>query len=210
MRDTGVGFEPTDAERLFERFEQADGSITRQFGGTGLGLSICRQLSELMGGTIRASGRKGEGAAFVVTLPLGPVTDGAETAEPGAPLRVLAVDDNPTNLKIIELMLETIGAQVATAQNGAVAIEAVAHGAFDLILMDMQMPVMDGLSATRAIRTRAGAPPVIMVSANNSPADRAASAQAGVVAHIGKPFAFEDLIGAIAGALQNRPLIQVA
>jgi CheY-like chemotaxis protein len=107
-------------------------------------------------------------------------------------------------------MLETIGAEVATAENGADAVQAVERGDFDLVLMDMQMPVMDGLSATRAIRERAGAPPVIMISANNSAADRAASAQAGVCAHIGKPYRVEELISTIMATLDARALIRVA
>ena len=213
VRDTGVGFDNTAAERLFERFEQEDGSTTRRFGGTGLGLSICKQLTELMGGTIGAHGVRGEGAVFTVVLPLAPAVLASDEDDPGEgpdALRILAVDDNPTNLKVVELMLETIGAEVATAENGADAIAALDLGDFDLVLMDMQMPVMDGLSATRAIRERLGAPPVIMISANNSADDRAASALAGVCAHIGKPYRVEELISTIMAALDARTLVRVA
>jgi signal transduction histidine kinase/CheY-like chemotaxis protein len=211
VRDTGVGFDNVDAERLFERFEQEDGSTTRRFGGTGLGLSICRQLTELMGGTIEAQGVKGEGAVFTVTLPLAAAPSVEDECDDGPDaLRILAVDDNPINLKVVELMLETIGAEVATAQNGADAVEAVERGDFDLVLMDMRMPVMDGLCATRAIRQREGAPPVIMISANNSADDRAASALAGVCAHIGKPYRVEELISTIMAALDSRALVRVA
>jgi CheY-like chemotaxis protein len=211
VRDTGVGFDNADVERLFERFEQEDGSTTRRFGGTGLGLSICKQLTELMGGTIEAQGVKGQGSVFTVILPLAPAVAADDRGDEGSDaLRILAVDDNPTNLKVVELMLGVIGAEVATAQNGADAIEAVEHGDFDLVLMDMRMPVMDGLSATRAIRQRAGAPPVIMISANNSDLDREASAEAGVCAHIGKPFRVEELISTIMAALDSRALVRVA
>lgn len=201
-------------ERLFERFEQADGSTTRQFGGTGLGLSICRQLADLMGGGITATGEKGRGATFTVVLPLERI-DAASDGPPPPPIeservKVLAVDDNPTNLKVVELMLESIGAEVDTAENGALAIAAVERRAYDLVLMDMQMPVMDGLQATRAIRDRPGAPPVIMISANNTPADKLASAQAGVCAHLAKPLRVEELISTIMSALDAKTLARVA
>jgi signal transduction histidine kinase/ActR/RegA family two-component response regulator len=213
VRDTGVGFDNAAAARLFERFEQEDGSTTRRFGGAGLGLSICKQLTELMGGAISAHGAKGQGAVFTVVLPLPAAVlpdEDDDRRGRAQSLRILAVDDNPTNLKVVELMLESIGAQVATAENGAEAVEAVALGDFDVVLMDMQMPVMDGLSATRVIRETAGAPPVIMISANNSPDDRAASASAGVCAHIGKPFRVEDLVSSIMTALDARALVRVA
>jgi CheY-like chemotaxis protein len=131
------------------------------------------------------------------------------TAEQGL-LRILAVDDNATNQKVVELMLEAIGAEVVLAKDGAEALNAVAAGRFDVILMDMQMPVMDGLAATRAIRQLNNAPPVIMVSANNTPADRAASAQAGACAHVGKPFRVEELISTIMAALDVGALSRVA
>jgi len=207
VRDTGMGFEPDDAARLFNRFEQADGSITRRFGGTGLGLAICRQLAELMGGEIAAAGKPGKGAVFTLVLPLSPATAAEPSPAPdvdlgGRPLSVLVADDNETNRKVAELILGTIGAEVALVEDGQAAVEAVVARDFDLVLMDLQMPVMDGLSATRAIRAREaelGLPrlPVVVLSANVMREHVEASAAAGADDHIGKPVRAETLIGAV-------------
>jgi len=221
VRDTGTGFDQAQAERLFARFEQADGSTTRQFGGTGLGLSICRQLAGLMGGTVSAKGKKGKGATFTVILPLPPVeapamaneaqtaqTAGDQDGEDAPPLRVLLVDDNATNRKVVQLMLAQVGAESTACENGQEAVTAFQRGAFDLILMDLQMPVMDGLSATRAIReierveSRVRTP-LIVLSANVSPADCAATREAGANAHIGKPIRADELFSTIGGVLDE-------
>ena len=221
VRDTGPGFDQDQAERLFARFEQADGSTTRQFGGTGLGLSICRQLAGLMGGTVSAMGKKGKGATFTVILPLPPVETPAAAAEiqpaelieeydgeDAPPLRVLLVDDNATNRKVVQLMLAQVGAESTACENGQEAVTAFQRGAFDLILMDLQMPVMDGLSATRAIREierveSRGQTPLIVLSANVSPTDRAATNEAGANAHIGKPIRADELFSTIGGVLDE-------
>ena len=215
VRDTGIGFEPDEAERLFSRFEQADGSITRRFGGTGLGLSICRQLAELMGGQISATGKPGRGAVFTVALSLPPARDDAPeaaqappTLDDERPLRVLVVDDNETNRKVAELILAAVGAEVSCAEDGQAAVEAVEAGDFDLVLMDLQMPVMDGLSATRAIRAREttdGLPrlPVVVLSANVMREHIEASAAAGADDHIGKPVRAETLIDAVLRAVDD-------
>ncbi|MBV9510148.1 MAG: response regulator [Caulobacteraceae bacterium] len=218
VEDTGVGFDPADAERLFARFEQADSSNTRQHGGLGLGLSICRHLAELMGGTISALARPGEGAVFTLLLPLPPAAeatpalDAAEAEgelcdEDEAPLRVLVTDDNPTNRMVAELIMNSIGAEVVCAENGKEAVEAVEQLPFDVVLMDLQMPVMDGLAAIRAIRQREtamGLPrvPVVVVSANVMREQRDESAAAGADDHLGKPFRAEELIAAVARAVQ--------
>ena len=221
VRDTGPGFDPAQAERLFARFEQADGSTTRQFGGTGLGLSICRQLAGLMGGSVTAEGIPGVGACFTVVLPQPPVA-AREAAEPvaagpegtdeaadeGAPLRVLLVDDNATNRKVVELMLAQVGAESVACENGQEAVTAFVHEAFDLILMDLQMPVMDGISATRAIREierveSRPRTPLIVLSANVAASDRAATGEAGADAHIGKPIRAEELFSTIGGVLDG-------
>jgi signal transduction histidine kinase/ActR/RegA family two-component response regulator len=206
VRDTGIGFEPAEAERLFNRFEQADGSITRRFGGTGLGLAICRQLAELMGGEISAAGRPGRGACFTLILPLSPATAPEGRADAVGPalaterrLRVLVADDNATNRKVAELVLDAIGAEVLSVDDGQQAVAAVERESFDLVLMDVQMPVMDGLSATRAIRAREaelGLPrlPIVVLSANVMREHVKASAAAGADAHIGKPVRAEILI----------------
>jgi CheY-like chemotaxis protein len=207
VRDSGIGFEPAEAERLFNRFEQADGSITRRFGGAGLGLAICRQLAELLGGEISAEGRPGRGACFTFIVPLSPATapasEDAAPAEPAArPLRVLVADDNATNRKVAELILEAIGAETVAVEDGQQAVAAVERGSFDLVLMDLQMPVMDGLSATRAIRVREtgkGLPrlPIIVLSANVMREHVAAAAEAGADDHIGKPVRAETLLKAV-------------
>ncbi len=212
VEDTGVGFDPHDADRLFQRFEQGDGSFTRRFGGTGLGLAICRQLVGLMGGTVGAVGRPGRGSTFTVELPwptaqLEPATPLDEEATP-AGLKVLVAEDNPTNRKVAELMLAAVGADTLCVENGKLAVEAVRDDDYDIALMDLQMPVMDGLEAIRTIRREeaaSGRPrlPIVVVSANVAPEHLAASAAAGADAHVGKPIRAEELFGAIAGAVSG-------
>ncbi|HZC16878.1 MAG TPA: ATP-binding protein, partial [Caulobacteraceae bacterium] len=213
VRDSGIGFEPDQAERLFTRFEQADGSITRQFGGTGLGLSISRQLAELMGGKVSAAGKPGRGAVFTLIVPL-PAARGAPAApepeieRPDRALRVLVVDDNETNRRVAELILAAIGAEVVCVEDGRAGVGAVESGDFDVVLMDLQMPVMDGLSATRAIRAReaqAGLPrlPIVVLSANVMREHVEASNAAGADDHIGKPVRAETLIAAVLQAVEG-------
>jgi signal transduction histidine kinase/ActR/RegA family two-component response regulator len=213
VRDSGIGFEPEQAERLFSRFEQADGSITRQFGGTGLGLSISRQLADLMGGQVSAAGKPGRGAAFTLMLPLPAAREAPAAAAPaidhsGRAPRVLVVDDNETNRKVAELILAAVGAEVVCVEDGQAALDAVESSEFDVVLMDLQMPVMDGLSATRAIRAReaaAGSPrlPVIVLSANVMREHIDASNAAGADDHIGKPVRAETLIAAVLQAVDG-------
>ena len=213
VRDSGIGFEPEQAERLFSRFEQADGSITRQFGGTGLGLSISRQLADLMGGQVSATGKPGRGAVFTLMLPLAVAREAPAAAAPaidhsGRAPRVLVVDDNETNRKVAELILAAIGAEVVCVEDGQAALDAVESNEFDVVLMDLQMPVMDGLSATRAIRARetaAGTPrlPVIVLSANVMREHIDASNAAGADDHIGKPVRAETLIAAVLQAVDG-------
>jgi CheY-like chemotaxis protein len=135
-----------------------------------------------------------------------PTAHGHPTGD-APPLRVLAADDNPTNRKVVELMLGAAGAEVVSVENGADAVEAWRGGAFDLVLMDLRMPVMDGLDAIRAIRKAEGSglprAPIIVISANTSPTDREASAQAGADLHIGKPLRAEELFAAISGVLED-------
>ena len=220
VSDTGRGFAPDQAERLFARFEQADGSSTRRHGGLGLGLAICRQLAERMGGTVSATAQPGAGAIFTLVLPLplrplGVERDATATApesvQPAdsedAAFRVLVTDDNATNRRVAELIMASIGAEVICAENGQEAVDAFDQSPFDVVLMDLQMPVMDGLAATRAIREREaerGLPrtPVVVVSANIMPEQRAASAAAGADDHLGKPVRAEELIAAVVRVIQ--------
>jgi signal transduction histidine kinase/CheY-like chemotaxis protein len=213
VRDSGIGFEADQAERLFSRFEQADGSITRQFGGSGLGLSISRQLAELMGGQVSAAGKPGRGAVFTLMLPLpmareAPAAVGAALERPAQPPRVLVVDDNETNRKVAELILAAIDAEVICVEDGQAAVDAVESSNFDVVLMDLQMPVMDGLSATRAIRAREakeGLPrlPIVVLSANVMREHVEASNAAGADDHIGKPVRAETLIAAVLQAVEG-------
>ena len=213
VRDTGVGFD-AQAGNVFRRFEQADTTITRRFGGSGLGLAISRDLAELMGGSLDCSSIVGVGSDFWADLPLmvAPAQEivAANSAKPEVfrQLSILAADDHPTNLKVVQLILAQIGAEVTIAENGAEAVTAFKVNPYDLVLMDMQMPVLDGLSAVRQIRaweadrnkTRT---PVLMLTANAMADHRAASAAAGANGHVAKPITSEALIQAIVGALEN-------
>jgi signal transduction histidine kinase/ActR/RegA family two-component response regulator len=211
--DTGVGFDPADAERLFRRFEQGDASFTRRFGGMGLGLAICRQMMGLMGGEVRASGRPGRGSVFTLELPLRPAEaveapDVAKDSAAPAGLKVLIAEDNPTNRKVAELMLAAVGARASCVENGQLAVEAARAADYDIVLMDLQMPVMDGLEAIRTIRgeeAASGRPrlPIVVVSANVAPEHLAASSAAGADGHVGKPIRPEELFSAIAEAVRG-------
>ncbi len=212
VADTGIGFDADVAERLFERFEQADGSITRRYGGTGLGLAISRSLVEAMGGRLSAASRPGRGATFTIEVSLpraaAAVCDdalGAQDAVAGGDLtrmRVLLAEDHPTNRRVIELILGAAGVNLMCVENGAEALAAWRAGHFDLVLMDMQMPVMDGLSATRAIREaerRGGLArtPIYALTANAMAEHARASAEAGVDGHLTKPISAEALLHAV-------------
>jgi PAS domain S-box-containing protein len=215
VSDTGIGFDAATAGRLFGRFVQADGSISREFGGTGLGLSICKTLCELMGGAITVRSEPGKGSIFSVTLPLpraeasarAPAETPSTDAAPGLHrVRVLLAEDHPTNQKVVQLILEPAGAELVIVDNGREAVEVFRPGLFDLILMDMQMPVMDGLAATRAIREAekaAGAmrTPIAMFSANAMDEHRALASAAGADHHIAKPITPERLLAGVEMAL---------
>ncbi|RAK62138.1 ATP-binding protein [Phenylobacterium kunshanense] len=204
VRDSGIGIPAERAAQLFERFSQLDGSVTRRHGGTGLGLAICRSLVERMGGQIGYSSQPGAGSTFWFAVPA-PIaapaaTAQAETApEPESPQRprVLIVDDAPVNCELVGAMLEAAGYEVTFAYDGAEAVETAGAATYDLILMDMQMPVMDGPSAARAIRG-AGGPnadtPIVAVSANVLPMHVHACLEAGMDDHIPKPIATHTLM----------------
>jgi len=211
VRDTGVGFDENVRQRLFKRFVQADQSITRQFGGTGLGLSICAALADMMGGQITADATPGEGARFEVVLPLRRVADLTEAAPEEEReislegMRVLVAEDHPTNRKVVEIVLEPFGVDLTMVEDGQAALDALDAASFDAVLMDMQMPVMDGLSATRAIRARekaSGAPPVlvVMLTANAMEEHVAGAHAAGADLHLAKPLHPGQLLEALARA----------
>jgi two-component system, sensor histidine kinase len=227
VTDSGPGIEPAVAARLFQRFEQGDASISRQHGGTGLGLAIAAGLAEAMGGTVGLQSVAGEGATFDLRLPLRRTDSPAVTPAPSAtpdtgahgtgetdadhqPLSVLVAEDHPMNRKVVQLVLEQIGAQVTMVEEGQAAVHAFASGRYDVVLMDMQMPVLDGLSATREIReiearTRAERTPILMLSANAMVDHVAQSLEAGCDGHVAKPITPDQLINAIAHAMAPGP-----
>ncbi|MFZ5668308.1 MAG: ATP-binding protein [Pseudomonadota bacterium] len=217
VSDTGIGFDDTVKARLFERFEQADGSITRRFGGTGLGLAISRALVEAMGGTLTADSSPGAGSRFQLTLTLARAAAlRPAKAHPAAPvlpqgerLRVLLAEDHAINRKVVELLLGGLEVDLTCVENGADAVAAAAREPFGLILMDMQMPVMDGLTAIRKIRAaeRVGGrvTPIWCLSANALPEHVAASLAAGADGHLSKPISAEALFGVLALACNGEP-----
>lgn len=219
VQDTGVGFDPAEKERLFRRFEQADGSITRQFGGSGLGLAICAQLAALMGGALDCRSSPGQGSTFWIDIPADPAEPHLlPPQERAAPLekeglRVLLADDHPTNRMVLDLMVKGLGGQTTCVENGLEALRAFCAAPFDLVLMDMQMPVMDGLTAIREIRAweaaeRRPPSPVLMLTANTMPAHVSAALEAGANGHLGKPLTVDRLVTGITEALATarRPL----
>jgi signal transduction histidine kinase/CheY-like chemotaxis protein len=212
VADTGVGFSPEFQAKLFSRFEQADGSITRRFGGSGLGLAISSSLAELMGGRVSAASEPGRGSVFTVVLPLAP-SEAPQAADPAqeaatadlASLKVLVAEDHPTNRAVVSLILEPLGVKLTMVENGRQAVEAVEREAFDVILMDIQMPVMDGLSAAREIRQLEAAlglarTRIVALSANALPEHIVEAREAGMDEHLAKPIRPESLIALIATA----------
>jgi CheY-like chemotaxis protein len=208
VSDTGVGFDAALKDDLFRRFGQADGSATRVHGGAGLGLPLCRRLAALMDATLDCSSAPGAGAIFWLeaAFPILGAGPGALPDEDRAP-RVLVVDDNAINRQVLELILDSAGVEHAAAENGVEAVEAATSEPFDAILMDIQMPVMDGLEATRRIRAweaEAGQParPIYIVSANCLPEHVAAGQAAGANGHIAKPVSAARVLSALAGEAQ--------
>ena len=210
VRDTGVGIEPGVLARLFGKFEQADASTTRRYGGAGLGLSICRELAELMGGAIRAESTPGAGSTFTVTLPLmwvGEVLAPAAAKPPATafgarPMRVLAAEDNAINQLVLRTLLAQVGVEPVVVDDGQAAVAAWAAEPWDLILMDVQMPVMDGPTATRAIRAAemvSGRPrtPIIALTANAMAHQVADYIAAGMDGHVAKPIEAAALYAAL-------------
>jgi CheY-like chemotaxis protein len=220
VRDTGIGIGPEALSRVFDAFTQVDDSYARRFGGTGLGLAICRRLAALMGGEVGATSAPGQGSTFWVELPLeieavrAPLDAGAtqalleQDADTGASRignpqtlqgRLLVAEDNEINQLVISEMLTLLGVEYVLAGNGRDAVAAARSGEFDLVLMDCQMPVMDGYAATRELRAiaahgRDGQPlPIVALTANAFDDDRARAAEVGMDAFLSKPVRLDDL-----------------
>ncbi len=210
VEDTGIGVPPDKLDSLFTPFFQADSGDRRNFNGAGLGLTIIQSLAALMGGTVGAESQEGQGSRFWVDLPL-PFAEPPVAAElaaptlpdPEQPPRVLVVDDHPVNRQVAMLMLDAAGFSVDTACNGAEAVEAVQARTYDAVFMDLHMPVMDGLAATRAIRGLQGASaqtPIIAMTAAAMPEDLARCDDAGMDGHIAKPIEHAALLEAALNA----------
>ncbi len=224
VADTGIGIAPDVIGRVFDRFSQADASTTRQYGGSGLGLAISRYLVELMGGRIQVHSVVGQGTRFWFDLPF----DGASAPETPKPkvgpagvltgARILVAEDNAVNQLVVKGLLAHLGAEVTVVDNGAQAVDQVMRGKFDLVLMDCNMPVLDGYAATRQIRDwerrDSGRPatPIIALTANALVGDREACLAAGMIDHITKPVTVAQLLSVLsryyptsAGAPGPRP-----
>jgi signal transduction histidine kinase/ActR/RegA family two-component response regulator len=205
VTDTGIGISDELRTKLFDRFTQGESSFARRFGGTGLGLAICKRLVELMGGTIGVDSAVGDGSSFWFTIPIlrgTAPTDEAPAATAGgtpAALRILVVDDAEMNRRLAMLLLRAAGHTVETAADGASAVAAVPGGAFNLILMDVQMPGIDGYEATRQIRRLpdGAAVPVVAMTANAMPEDIQRCLDAGMDAHLSKPIEKAKLLDAV-------------
>jgi PAS domain S-box-containing protein len=214
VKDTGIGMDEKFRKSLFEKFSQEDASVTRQYGGTGLGMSICRQLIELMDGEIFVESEKGSGTtmSFVVTFPRGKVEDlpsreifvADEKMLVGK--KILVVDDNEMNRLLATTILGNYGAETFESENGQESVEFLAANAVDLVLMDIQMPVMNGFDAARYIREHISKDlPMIALTANAIKGDNEKCVEAGLNSYLAKPFKEEDLMKMIAGMLHTNP-----
>jgi CheY-like chemotaxis protein/HPt (histidine-containing phosphotransfer) domain-containing protein len=220
--DTGIGIAADKRESIFDAFSQADDSVTREFGGTGLGLAISRRIAQAMGGEITVASEPGKGSTFTATVDIGslagvkihtgPASDGVIMA-PNAtkqcpvvlpPARVLVVEDGEVNRKLISLILRRAGVEVATAENGLIALDLVRQQEFDVILMDMQMPVMDGYTATRQLRAMDIATPIIALTAHAMSGDEQKCQQAGCSSYLTKPVNANRLLQTVADALASQ------
>jgi PAS domain S-box-containing protein len=208
VQDTGIGIPPEKQQTIFDAFSQADGSVTRRYGGTGLGLSISRRLVEMMGGRIWLESVPGEGSTFHFTVPLCVSPPGAlglaparpcapEAARPCKPLDILLAEDNVINQKVISRLLEKHGHRVEIAANGREALDKLSASSFDLVLMDLQMPEMDGIEATKAIRKleryTGGHVPIIALTAHALKTDRDRCLAVGMDGYLSKPIRPDDL-----------------
>ena len=220
--DSGVGISPQAMEKVFEPFAQADTSVTRRFGGTGLGLAICRQLTATLGGSVTATSELGKGSTFTMTVATGSL-DGVPIREVDSlpqeaptvapvevvlpPCRVLVVDDNDVNRQLAKLILTRAGAEVEMATNGQIAIDCVTSSEFDIVLMDMQMPVLDGYAATKKLREMGQTLPIVALTAHAMQGDEEKCRAAGCSGFLTKPLQLDSVLDTIIRLLpQNIPI----
>jgi signal transduction histidine kinase/CheY-like chemotaxis protein/HPt (histidine-containing phosphotransfer) domain-containing protein len=219
VNDTGIGMDPAQIESMFDPFTQADASIARRFGGTGLGLAISRRLARALGGDLTGTSRPGSGTSMLFTFDIGPMQGvrmlqsgdlakrvAAVAVRPRArwnipPARVLVVDDGPENRELLTLVLAEQGLWVEEAENGQVALDKMAAGSYDLVLMDMQMPVLDGYDAARELRRRGVTVPIIALTANAMKGHEAEVLAAGCTGYLTKPLDIDALLRDVAGLL---------
>ena len=203
--DTGIGITPEAQIHIFDAFSQADGSSTRLYGGTGLGLAICKQLVDMMAGTISVQSTPGRGSTFWFSVPLGVTSvnpralpDSSQEAQAPYDYYVLLAEDNPVNQKIAYRILEKLSCRVDVVGNGSEALQAMAHATYDMVFMDCQMPTMDGFEATKAIREReqeSGTDhiPIIALTAHTFNEFRKTCLAVGMDDYMTKPFSTEEL-----------------
>ncbi|MFA7618015.1 MAG: ATP-binding protein, partial [Thiohalomonadaceae bacterium] len=216
VQDTGIGISPADRSRLFTDFSQADSSISRKFGGTGLGLAICKRLVSAMGGSIDVESQPGIGSRFFFVLTVQPTTAPAKAdTEPLSStgkqhsLRILVAEDGEINRRVVRMLLQKKGHAVLEAENGREAVERLMAEDVDVVLMDVQMPEVDGLEATRRIRrlndpAKAGVP-IVALTANALPEEQQAFSAAGMDAHVSKPLRPDELYRVLARFAERRP-----
>jgi PAS domain S-box-containing protein len=218
ISDTGIGISDEQKSKLFQSFQQADNSISRQYGGTGLGLALCKKIVEMMSGTIRVESEKGRGSSFIFTILVQKGNEEVKTtltSKPSDPenrerlenafkgRRILLAEDVDINREIVQTVLEPFGVTIEAAENGKIAFEkfAASPSSYDLILMDIQMPGMSGYESTRLIRAmdtqKAKTIPIIAMSANVFKEDIAQCMEAGMNSHIGKPLDFDEMLGTL-------------
>jgi CheY-like chemotaxis protein len=207
--DTGIGLDETSLGKLFQRFYQVDSGLSRKFSGVGLGLEISLSLARLLGGDIHVQSQPGQGSNFTVRLPLvSHQPEMVEAAPPSAPLsitdneklRILVAEDHPVNQKFLAFLLQRLGHQATFCENGEIALQTLDKEDFDVVLMDIHMPVMDGLTATRAIRSRScrkAQIPIIALTADVFKEARESATAAGVNAFIPKPVQLQELQNAL-------------
>ncbi len=207
VTDQGIGIPVEQQERIFDAFTQADASTTRRYGGTGLGLAISARLVQMMGGELKLESKPGLGSTFRFSIPLQTATAPpqpplAPVAEPRRPLSILVAEDNVVNRTLLERMMVKAGHQVKAVEDGCQAVAAMAEQDFDAVLMDVHMPVMDGLEATRQIRERERKSgrhvPIIALTALAIRGDADRCIEAGMDSYLAKPYRRQDLLAALA------------